>query len=93
MYLGGFHVHKSHIADPKRLVRLLIATALAYLWLIYLGTQSLQNGWYRQFHRTSRVDLSLFQLGQRLLEYMLNHGWALLIAFSLPPPDPPQNVR
>lgn len=70
-----------------------MATALAYLWLIYLGTQSLRNGWYRQFHRTSRVDLGLFQLGRRLLDYMLNQGWPLLVAFSLPPPDPPEIVR
>ena len=89
----GFHVHKSHISAPKRLARLLMAASLAYLWMIYLGVQSLRHGWYRQFHRTSRVDLSLFQLGLRLLEYMLNHEWTLIVAFSLPPPDPSQTVR
>lgn len=29
----GFHVHKSHISDPERLSRLLIAASLAYLWV------------------------------------------------------------
>jgi hypothetical protein len=33
----GFHLHKSHIADPHRLGRLLMAACLAYLWIIYLG--------------------------------------------------------
>lgn len=89
----GFHIHKSHISAPKRLMRLLMAASLAYLWMIRLGVESLQRGWYRQFHRTSRVDLGLFQLGCRLLDYMLNHEWALLVAFSLPPPDPSQIVR
>jgi hypothetical protein len=89
----GFHIHKSHISSPKRLMRLLMAASLAYLWMIRLGVESLQRGWYRQFHRTSRVDLGLFQLGCRLLDYMLNHEWALLVAFSLPPPDPSQIVR
>ena len=95
----GFHIHKSHISAPKRLSRLLMAVSLAYLWVIYLGTQSLQHGWYRQFHRTSRVDLSLFQLGLRLLDHMLNQGWPLHVAFSVPPPntlhppDSPQTVR
>ena len=27
----GFHIHKSHIADPQRLSRLLIAVCLAYI--------------------------------------------------------------
>jgi hypothetical protein len=89
----GFHVHKSHISAPERLERLLMAASLAYLWMIYLGVESLQRGWYRQFHRTSRVDLSLFQLGLRLLDYMLNREWTLIVAFSLPPPDPTQTVR
>jgi len=89
----GFHVHKSHISAPERLARLLIAAALAYLWMIYLGTERLRNGWHREFHRTSRVDLGLFQLGLHLLDYMPGRGWTLLIAFSLPPPDPPEIVR
>src|SRR2546428_11099122 len=32
----GFHSHKSHISDPQRLSRLLIAACLAYIWIIYL---------------------------------------------------------
>jgi Transposase DDE domain len=31
----GFHIHKSHIADPQRLSRLLIAACLAYIWMVY----------------------------------------------------------
>jgi hypothetical protein len=31
----GFHIHKSHIADPQRLARLLIAACLAYIWVVY----------------------------------------------------------
>ena len=32
----GFHLHKSHLAEPLRLSRLLIAACLAYIWIIYL---------------------------------------------------------
>lgn len=32
----GFHLHKSHLSDPQRLSRLLIAAYLAYIWIIYL---------------------------------------------------------
>ena len=31
----GFHLHKSHISDPQRLARLLIAACLAYIWIVY----------------------------------------------------------
>jgi len=33
----GFHLHKSHISDPQRLSRLLIAACLAYICIVYLG--------------------------------------------------------
>ena len=29
----GFHVHTSHLSDPPRLARLLMAACLAYLWI------------------------------------------------------------
>ena len=89
----GFHLHKSHLGDPARLSRLLLAAALAYLWMVYLGVTALHQGWYKQFHRSDRVDLSLFQLGLRLLDHMLNLDWAILVAFIPPPLDPMQSVR
>lgn len=89
----GFHLHKSHISDPARLARLMMAAALAYLWMIYLGVEAIRNRWYEQFHRTDRIDLSLFQLGMRLMEYLLNQGRRLRIAFNVPPPQQLQSVR
>ena len=41
----GFHIHKSHLAEPLRLSRLLIATCLAYIWVVYLGALCMQDGW------------------------------------------------
>lgn len=70
----GFHLHKSHISDPERLAQLMIAACLDYLWIIYLGNLAIQHGFDRIIHRTDRCDLSLFQLGLRLLDYYLNHG-------------------
>lgn len=63
----GFHIHKSHLSDPNRLCRLLIASCLAYIWLVYLGVCALQQDWMRLLHRQDRCDLSLFRLGLRLL--------------------------
>ena len=62
----------SHLSDPERLAQLMIAACLAYLWIIYLGNLAQQHGLDQVIHRTDRCDLSLFQLGLRLLDYYLN---------------------
>jgi hypothetical protein len=68
----GFHLHQSHLADPQRLSRLLIAACLAYIWIIYLGSVCIKDGLVSTIHRGDRCDLSLFQLGLRLLDKFLN---------------------
>jgi len=65
----GFHLHKSHLSAPQRLSRLLIAVCLAYIWIVYLGSVCKKERWVRIIHRRHRCDLSLFQLGMRLLEH------------------------
>lgn len=80
----GFHLHQSHISDPLRLARLLIAACLAYLWLIFLGTQAHLRSLIPLLHRTDRCDLSLFQLGLDLLHYLLEEALELLVDFRLP---------
>jgi hypothetical protein len=77
----GFHIHKSHISDPQRLSRLLIAACLAYIWVVYLGSLCEKTGWRGVIHRRKRCDLSLFQLGLRLLEHFLNEGLPIPVQF------------
>jgi hypothetical protein len=79
----GFHIHKSHISDPQRLSRLLIAACLAYIWIIYLGALCEKDGWLPIIHRKDRCDLSLFQLGLRTLEYFLNEDFPLPVMFHI----------
>ena len=79
----GFHLHKSHLSDPKRLARLLIAACLAYVWLVYLGVCALRDDWMQQLHRRDRCDLSLFRLGLRLLARCLKDGYPLPAGFLL----------
>jgi len=79
----GFHLDKSHIDNPARLSRLMIAACLAYIWIIFLGTLALLEGWATVIHRTDRCDLSLFQLGLRLLEHFLNEHIPIPVAFQM----------
>jgi hypothetical protein len=79
----GFHIHKSHISDPQRLSRLLIAACLAYLWIVYLGSLCEKEGWRSVIHRSDRCDVSLLQLGLRLLEHFLNEDLPILVQFHV----------
>ena len=79
----GFHIHKSHISDPQRLSRLLIAACLAYIWIVYLGALCEKDGWREVIHRRKRCDLSLFQLGLRILEHFLNEELPIPVQFHV----------
>ncbi len=79
----GFNIQKSHIEDPQRLSRLLIATCLAYIWIVYLGSLCKSDGWQAMTHRRSRCDLSLFRLGLQLLEHFLNEGLPIPVQFHV----------
>jgi hypothetical protein len=81
----GFNLHKSHQSNPERLSRLLIAACLAYIWMIYLGTLVQNDSWVmKQIHRADRCDLSLFQIGLRYLEFLLNRDMSIPFSFLLP---------
>jgi len=79
----GFNIQKSHLEDCQRLSRLLIASCLAYIWLVYLGSLCKTDGWQSIIHRKNRCDLSLFQLGFRLLEHFLNEGLSIPVQFHV----------
>jgi hypothetical protein len=89
--ITGFHLNKSHLSDPDRLGQLMIAapfhgmashTCLAYIWIIYLGNLSKKEGWDKIIHRTDRCNLSLFQMGLRLLDYFLNMELEIPVTFN-----------
>ena len=79
----GCNIQKSHLTDPQRLSRLLIAACLAYIWIIYLGSLCDKEGWREVIHRKKRCDVSLFQLGLRLLEYFLNEEFPIPVQFHV----------
>lgn len=78
----GFNLHKSHLSDPYRLTKLMLAACLAYLWIVYLGVWSIQQKLHLVVHRTDRCDLSLFQLGLRVLEYLLDFDNPIPVSFT-----------
>ena len=89
----GVRLHKSHVSEPARLMRLLIASCLAYLWLVYLGVCALRDGWLQRLHRQDRCDLSLFRLGMRLLARCLKDHLPIPEGLLVPAVFPSKPVR
>ena len=89
----GFQIHKSHLADPARLSRLLLAACLAYLWMVGLGLLTLAQGHQKLIDRTDRVDKSIFRLGLDWLKYALKKNLPIQVFFRLEPDLVDVNVR
>jgi len=89
----GFHIHKSHLSDPARLCRLLLACCLAYVWSVYLGVCAIRDDWMKQLHRQNRCDLSLFRLGVRLLARCLKDHIPIPDGFLVPVTLPEPLIR
>ena len=70
---------------PERVAHLLIPACLVYYWVIFLGVEAIRTGLDRIIHGKSRTDLSLFQLGLSLLDYLLDKGLRIPLGFSVPP--------
>jgi hypothetical protein len=62
---------------------------LAYIWMIYLGRVAHQRGWIPLIHRTTRCDLSLFQVGLRFLQALMKRGLPIPVGFVLLDGDEP----
>lgn len=89
----GFHIHQSHLSDPARLSRLLIAACLTYVWMIGLGLFTLASGKQKLIDRTDRVDKSIFRLGLDWLKYCLKKDLPCPVLFWFQPSRCAVNVR
>jgi Transposase DDE domain len=79
----GFHRHKSPLSEPERLSRLMMAACFAYIWIVSLGSIGVEGGWIGIIHRRHRCDVSLFQLGLRLLDHFLHEDLPIPVAFHI----------
>jgi hypothetical protein len=50
---------------------------------VYVGSVGEKEQWRHIIHRRQRCDLSLFQLGLRLLEYFLNEEMPIPVQFHV----------
>ncbi len=64
----GFDLESTHLHHVARLSRLMFMVVLLYLWLISVGSRAIKAGQRSLVDRNDRRDLSLFQIGLRLIE-------------------------
>jgi hypothetical protein len=88
----GWQWQRSHLWDPEPANRLWLAMALAYAWVLSLGTRALGTpAWCRELTRGRRRRHRVFTLGLRLLKRRLTLGrqlWYELLPISRLPSDP-----
>jgi hypothetical protein len=89
----GFQIHKSHLSDPARLSRMLIAACLAYVWMICQGLWVIASHNTGLIDRTDRIDKSLFRLGVDWIKFALKRNLNFEPIFKLQPLDLTVNVR
>jgi len=82
----GFSLDKSRLKDPARVNRLLMAVAIAYIFVVFWGVEAIVSGAIKQMIRTDRFDHSLFTLGFKYLHHLLKKCLSLPPLITLPHP-------
>ncbi len=69
----GFDLESTMLRHFLRLSRLTLAVALLYVWLSSVGARSIREGLRHLVDRKDRRDLSIFQIGLRIIERRLTN--------------------
>jgi hypothetical protein len=76
---GSFDLAATKLTDPERLIHLLLAIAVAVLWIYDIGEQVLRADERKEIDPAHKRQLSVFQIGWRKL-----HRWISCQSSALP---------
>jgi len=76
----GFDLECSMLHSFLRLSRLTLAVAFLYVWLVSTGGRSIHQGLRHLVDRKDRRDLSIFQIGFRLIERRLVNAASICVS-------------
>lgn len=82
---GSFDLEATKLRTPERLNHLLLAVAVATLWIHEIGEWVLRNGERSEIDPGYKRQLSIFQIGRRKLQRAFNCGKTLLFNSRLRP--------
>ena len=83
----GFHLDKTRLWKPERVDRLILVAAIAYVFTVFLGVESILTKAYEDLVRCDDCYHSLFQLGLHYLDHLLNNLLSFPDFVRLPPPN------
>jgi hypothetical protein len=75
----GFDLESTMLRHFLRLSRLTLAVALLYVWLVSVGGRTIRDGQRHLVDRKERRDLSIFQIGLRMIERSLTNAFLFRI--------------
>jgi hypothetical protein len=81
----GFDLENSELDDPQRLANLLLAMAITYVWMLFLGHSLTQDGQRILLEAEDHHDYSLFRLGRDWLRRCLALGQPVAVGFVVSP--------
>jgi hypothetical protein len=81
----GFHWEKSHVRDPVHAMRLLLLMTLATVLALSRGPAGLEGGQRQRFEARRKPQLSVFQLGLRMLKEAITKDWFIECRLCLHP--------
>jgi hypothetical protein len=75
----GFDLESTMLHDFMKLSRLTLAVAILYVWTISVGGRTIHEGLRHLVDRNDRRDLSIFQIGLRLIERRLTNDLSVQV--------------
>jgi hypothetical protein len=82
---GTFELASTHLTDPQRLNHLLLALAVAILWIHEIGQRVLEGDDRKDIDPAARRQLSIVQIGWRKLRRAISSGHIPLLQFLIRP--------
>jgi hypothetical protein len=77
----GFDLQTCRLRQRERILRPILAVALAYLWLLFLGGAAVIAGFAKFVDRIDRRDRSLFTVGRQTLNRWLKLDQPIIVCF------------
>jgi hypothetical protein len=82
---AGFDLEQSAVVDPARLSNLVLAMAVTWLWMVYVGHWVIDTGRRTLLSANHKRDYSRFRLGRDWVRRALALGWPIPIGFTVGP--------
>jgi hypothetical protein len=80
---AGFDLEQSAVPDVARLTNLILAMAVTWLWMVYVGHWVMRTGRRTLLEANHKDDYSLFRLGRDWVRRALALGWPIPIGFTV----------